>query len=77
MKMTISKVLGLKKDLLDLYELSKSSVASECFSEDYVEGLNNIRKAVGEIDQQLELIEVDIDLEKMYLSKFEFKLGDS
>ena len=76
MKMSIKKVLGLKKDLEEMYEFNKHYKTSGLFSEDRLKTMKQIRGAVGEIDRQLESIEVEFDLGKMYLSEFEFNIED-
>lgn len=74
MKMSIKKVLSFKKDLIELYEFKKGSRTSNTFMEDNIKTMKNIRGAIKEIDQQLETIEVEFDLGKMYLSQFEFNI---
>jgi phage regulator Rha-like protein len=76
MKMSIKKVLELKRDLNQMYEMNKTSNLAKCFGDEHLKTMTQIRGAVEEIDRQLQLIEVEFDLNKMYLSKFNFKLDD-
>lgn len=73
MKISIGDLLKIKKDFIELYEFRKKSVGANVFTDEHLESMKNIRGALKEIEVQLKSIEVEFDVDKMYLSRFEFK----
>lgn len=74
MKMTVRKVKDLIKDIEELRAFTKSAAKKDgsYLSNDYVKRMRNLDGAAQELQRQVDEVVLDVDLNTLYLSKFDF-----
>lgn len=76
MKMTVKKVRGLIKDIEELKLFTKSAAKKDgsYLSNEYIKRMKHLSGAAKELETQLNSMEIEVDLNTLYLSKFNIEV---
>ena len=74
MRISIKDILSMKSDLENTYEMNKNISLNDALADVHIKSMRTLRKGIQYLEGVLSAVDVDVDLDHLYLKNLKFKV---